>query len=160
MKHKGFTIVELVVVLVVIAILLAIGIVSYSYMRDDGMDTKIRSVVKTVGDAVRLYESQEGRLPDGQGHFTDPRSIDTLRPQYLQQNYRDGLKSKNANGHNQIFRWYKCASGGGFAVYASLNNPTDEDKQHLNEVRSKCGQNNSHVPIAGAKPIYNYAQLF
>lgn len=159
MKHKGFTIVELVIVLVVIAILSTIGIVSYSYMRDDGMDTKIRSIVKTVGDAIQLYESQQNTQPSGQGYFTNTNGIDALVPQFLQSGYRDGIKkTKHADYAHQVFRWYKCPSGG-FAIYASLNNPTDEDKQQLQSIKSKCNHDDVRVPVTG-KPAYNYAQAF
>ena len=63
MKQRGFTIVELVVVIVVIGILAAITIVSYRGVQQDGMDTKIRSIVKTAGDAISLKESKGGSRP-------------------------------------------------------------------------------------------------
>lgn len=157
---KAFTIVELMVVIVVIAILASIVIVSYNWMQDDAMDTKIRSVVKTAGDGLALSEGQTGSRVSGTGVFNIANGMDTLVPKYLKTGYRDGLKSKNATSANNIFRWYPCADGGGgFVIYASLNNPTSEDTAAFTKIRTACGNTATQAPTT-SDPQYNYAQLF
>lgn len=157
MKQRGFTIVELAIVIVVIGILAAITIVSYRGVQRDGMDTKIRSVVKTAGDAIALKESRDGIRPSI-GYFTT--GVDSLVPAYLKTGYRDGLTSENVNNNSRIFKLYSCSDGGGgFIIYASLNNPTSEDIANFTKLRTACGHGASQAPTSG-NLIYNYAQVF
>ena len=72
-KHSGFTIVELLIVIVVIAILAAITVVAFNGIqqraRDNGRITKIQSIAK----AIELYKVDNGRYPpilDGSGRET------------------------------------------------------------------------------------------
>ncbi len=160
MKHKGFTVVELLVVIVVVVILAAITIASYSFVRDDAMDTKIKSAVKTVGDAIQLHEAQNTTRITGQGYFSNANSVDTLKPNYLKPDYRDGLSSKNASSSVTVMRYYHCPNiTSGFIIYASLSNPSSSDIDTFNTLRSSCGHNASQAPTSG-DPIYNYAQVF
>lgn len=72
-KQKGFTIVELLIVIVVIGILASITIVAFNGIqaraRDNGRITKIKSIAK----AIELYKIDNGRYPpilDGPGRET------------------------------------------------------------------------------------------
>ena len=161
MKHKGFTIVELLVVIAVIGILASITIVSYISLKNDGMDSKIKSTVKTMGDAISLYQSKTNTLPV-QGLPVNAGGADTLVPAYLKQGYRDGLTSKNSQTNKDwIIRWHTCGDGsGGFAVYASLNNPSAEDISNFEKIRTACGHSTALVPSSGTPASYNYAQVF
>lgn len=161
MKHKGFTLVELLIVIVVIAILATIGIVSYSSVRGNAVDSKIKSIVKTVGDAIQLHESQNNGRITAQGHFHNAGGVDSLAPKYLKPDYRDGISSKNATNKNTIFRFFNCNNGGGgFVIYASLNNPSEDDIRHFNEIRSSCRNDNYAPSGPNDNPKYNYAQVF
>lgn len=53
---SGFTIVELLIVVIVIAILATITIVSYSNISTSAMDSKIKSLVASVGKSLMLEE--------------------------------------------------------------------------------------------------------
>ena len=161
MKHKGFTIVELIVVIVVIAILASITLVSYNFAKYDAMDARIRSTVRTAGDALALYESNnKGARVAGTGVFSATNGMDTLIPAYLRTGYRDGITSKNATAADSIFRWYPCNDGsGGFVIYASLNSPTSDDTTRFSTLRTACGHTATQAPTSG-NPTYNYAQVF
>ena len=161
MKHKGFTIVELIVVIAVIAILASIAIVSYSFVIGDSMDAKIKSTVKTAGDALTLYENKNGSRVTGQGQFDADNGMDTLvAASNLKTGYRDGITSSNSSDANKIFKWYDCAnSSGGFVIYASLNNPTADDIATFGKIRTSCGHTATQAPDTG-NPSYNYAQTF
>lgn len=162
-KHKGFTLVELLVVIVVIAILATIGIVSYSYVRGDANDAKIRSIVKTVGEAIQIRETRGDGVPS-QGFFNASGGVDDMASsgKYLKQGYRDGVKSSKSYSADRVFYWLKCGTGGDIVIYARLNNPTTQDKDHFRKVRGQCNHN-SIAELGSGSPDgndYSYAQRF
>lgn len=152
-KHKGFTLVELLVVIVVIAILATIAIVSYNYVRGDANDAKIRSVVKTVGEAIQIRETRENVTPS-EGKFNVANGVDSMTgTSYLKSGYRDGLRVQGVTNSADIFYYNKCGSNG-HVIYAKLNNPTSADTSHASSEKSRCGHTGT---IYNA---YNYAQRF
>jgi len=62
-KNRGFTIVELLIVIVVIAILAAISIVAYNGMQQRARDTQRLQDVKTIAKALELYYIENGVYP-------------------------------------------------------------------------------------------------
>lgn len=162
MKRTGFTIVELLVVIAVIGILASIATVSYLGSIDDANDAKIRSTVKTAGDAIQLNEMQQNARITGEGKFNVANGVDTLVPANLKYGYRNELKSKNAADSDSVLLFRNCGDGGGgFAIYASLNRPTAEDISNFNAIRTTCGHTSVQVPGPNPPtPLYNYAQIF
>ena len=63
-KQKGFTIVELLIVIVVIAILAAISIVAYTGVQENSRNTQRVANAKTVIDAANAYYAEKGEWPD------------------------------------------------------------------------------------------------
>lgn len=63
MFQKGFTIVELLVVIVVIAILAAIGIVSYNGITSRAKATQGAAIARQVADAIELWGTLQGSYP-------------------------------------------------------------------------------------------------
>lgn len=62
-KQKGFTIVELLIVIVVIAILATISVVAYSGIQDRAKYTKALSDLQSINKAISLYQAQNGNYP-------------------------------------------------------------------------------------------------
>jgi type II secretion system protein G len=62
-KQKGFTIVELLIVIVVIAILAAISIVAYNGIQQRARDTKRASDIGQVKKMLELYKADVGAYP-------------------------------------------------------------------------------------------------
>jgi prepilin-type N-terminal cleavage/methylation domain-containing protein len=60
----GFTIVELLVVVVVIAILAAIALVSYNGIQSRANDTAVRSDISNMAKKLQLYYTEYGTYPD------------------------------------------------------------------------------------------------
>lgn len=81
MKHKssrsGFTIIELIVTIVVIAILASITLVSYSYLQKRAADTATSANVKQYVEALDMYAFEHGRYPEGSSCLgTKPAGVD------------------------------------------------------------------------------------
>lgn len=74
-KQTGFTIVELLIVIVVIGILAAITIVSYNGIQNRTHDTAIKSDFSTFNKQVQLYYVDNQRYPAG----ADTEKIKPLR---------------------------------------------------------------------------------
>ena len=64
-KANAFTIVELLIVIVVIAILAAISIVAYTGIQNRANDTAVQSDLRNFAGKIREYEATEGRFPTG-----------------------------------------------------------------------------------------------
>ena len=62
-KTSGFTIVELLIVVVVISILAAITVVSYNGIQNRAKDAAALNVTKNVEKKVQLYKSLYGTYP-------------------------------------------------------------------------------------------------
>lgn len=62
-KQKGFTIVELLIVIIVVAILAALAIVSYNGIRDRAVNSQLLSSFDAVEKVIRLYHADKGEYP-------------------------------------------------------------------------------------------------
>lgn len=62
-KQKGFTIVELLIVIVIIAILAAIVIVAYNGVQERAQESSVRTDMTNIAKQVELYRVDEGRYP-------------------------------------------------------------------------------------------------
>lgn len=66
-KQKGFTLVELGIVIAVIAILTAVTVVGYRGMQQRAQDTTRENDIKLITKALDLYYIDKGVYPRGQG---------------------------------------------------------------------------------------------
>lgn len=64
-QQKGFTIVELLIVIVVIAILAAIAIVSYSGIQQRARDTERKSDLANLAKVISVYKVDNGSYAEG-----------------------------------------------------------------------------------------------
>ncbi len=62
-KEEGFTLVELMIVVVIIGILVAIGMVMFGDIGDDAAQTAHEANLRTIDGAVMLYRAGEGSYP-------------------------------------------------------------------------------------------------
>lgn len=66
-KYKGFTIVELLIVIVVIAILAAISVVAYTGIQNRAKNVAIQSDIRQVAKLVESHAAQHGSFPSTGG---------------------------------------------------------------------------------------------
>ncbi|MDO4781043.1 MAG: type IV pilin protein [Candidatus Saccharibacteria bacterium] len=65
MKQRGFTLVEVLVVIVVLAILLTIGAIGYQSWRRDAIRTSIETDLKSAAQAMEQYRTFNNTYPPG-----------------------------------------------------------------------------------------------
>ncbi len=64
-KPRGFTIVELLIVIVVIAILAAVSVAAYNGIQQRARDVQRVQDVKTIAKALEMYYADHGEYPPG-----------------------------------------------------------------------------------------------
>lgn len=62
--QRGFTLVELLVVVTIVTIFIGISMTSYSSIKADARDTARMSDIDQIGLALRLYATENGGYPD------------------------------------------------------------------------------------------------
>lgn len=63
LTRQGFTIVELLIVIVVIAVLAAISVVAYNGIQDRAENTKTITAATAYVKAIKMYEAKQGEVP-------------------------------------------------------------------------------------------------
>ena len=105
MNARGFTIVELLIVIVVIAILAAITVVAYNGIQDRANDAIIKSDITAFAKKIKMYEVENERYPHGNGssnaalqftEFSFQPSKSSYSPTSVNLYYCEGLKSGQA----------------------------------------------------------------
>jgi prepilin-type N-terminal cleavage/methylation domain-containing protein len=99
-KETGFTIVELLIVIVVIAILAAISIIAYNGIQDRAKTTNIKSDLNSLNKAIQLYYADNGLYPItgpstwmGYNSAINNSFIPGIAPKYIQNTPQVGLTS-------------------------------------------------------------------
>jgi general secretion pathway protein G len=76
-NKRGFTLLELLVSMTIIAVLTAIGIVSYSSVNKRSRDVKRKSDLEQVRSALEMYRADNGAYPNIGSGFLDAQGLDT-----------------------------------------------------------------------------------
>lgn len=63
LNKKGFTLVELVIVILILGILAAVAVPKFFSTSDIATDNGLRTSLGTVRDAIQLYQAERGTLP-------------------------------------------------------------------------------------------------
>lgn len=103
MKHsfinnRGFTIVELLIVVVVIGILGAITIVSYTGIQNRAHDTAVESDIANLVKIIHIYEVDNGQFPTAGSKLAQPNS--TL---FTGINFKPSKSSYNTSTDNLFY---------------------------------------------------------
>lgn len=82
---RGFTIVELIIVITVIGILASISVVAYRGSQDRAEYARAQTDLAHINDALIIYKAQKGAYPDADAYIDTSNSILTsaLVPGYL-----------------------------------------------------------------------------
>ena len=63
-KNQGFTLVELLIVIVIIAILTVVSLVAYNGLQNQAKTSAAKSTVDSVAKKAELYNTEEGKYPE------------------------------------------------------------------------------------------------
>jgi prepilin-type N-terminal cleavage/methylation domain-containing protein len=163
LKNTGFTIVELLIVIVVIAILAAISIVAYNGIQDRANDAAVRSGADRFIKALYQWNAETGQLPrggwssttaiagnncaDGQGGWTYSggytctvedvlRSANHLPAGFTLKLPKNSAYLTSAPDGRYTLMFYPCGSGGKFALFYHLRSPSSQDSADVSAVEA------------------------
>lgn len=109
-KNQGFTLVELLIVIVIIAILTVVSLVAYNGLQNQAKTSAVKSTVDSVAKKAELYNTEEGKYPDGISKLT---GADTNKSYYIAgTNVTDlGTASPTSGAKTTEVKYEKCGSG-------------------------------------------------
>jgi len=110
-KQTGFTIVELLIVVIVIAILAAITIVSYNGITKQANDSAVQSDLTSVSKQFMMYRTEKGDLPKGSTQLA------TLDIRLSKGAYDRGMYN-GTDWYNVVYCWPNTADPETFAIVA------------------------------------------
>jgi prepilin-type N-terminal cleavage/methylation domain-containing protein len=160
-SRRGFTIVELLIVIVVIAILAAITIVAYSGIQARARDATIRNAAAEVAKALQILAINQGQMPTmagsgttaavsngscsgGGGGFANSSAYactleDMLvSTKLIPAGFISSLPSNTYIVNHSSMMYYPCSSTSHLLLW-SLATPTTDDTANLNANMATCG---------------------
>lgn len=110
-QMKGFTVVELLIVIVVIAVLASITVVAFNGVQQRGRDAKRASDGKSIVKALEAYRATHGRFPTptpSRGGTSFEQSTDTPGTfmEYLQGEYMSTVPIDPINDSTRYYRYH------------------------------------------------------
>jgi type II secretion system protein G len=102
LHSRGFTIVELLIVIIVVGILASITVVSYNGSQARAEYARAQSDMKNIHDALIVYKAQNGSYPESDGGYDVP--ADTILKEELVPNYLDDASILTAKtGYTYVY---------------------------------------------------------
>lgn len=177
--RKGFTIIELIIVIVIIAILATITAVLYINAQQQARDLQVRDSADKVADALRLFVTQKGHFPaggtgstslayDANGECTTGSGEgavvtgdasctigDTLiKTGYLEEGFFNKLPANeeyDPSVANNLSILVKKVDATHMLVYFWVGSPETQDSAHLSQQMSLCGVGGTPAEVSTYK---------
>lgn len=125
---SGFTLVEILIVIVIVGILATIGFGSFQSSQLKARDSSRKSDLKQIGNALETYYNDHGQYPTGTGYINgcSAQAQCTWGEPFIDENgtvYMIKLPFDPQTNHS----YYYSSSGTSYQIYASLENELDRD---------------------------------
>lgn len=143
---SGFTLVELLVVIVIISILAAILMANFVGIRQRGRDAERKSNLRQVQAALELYRADSGTYPSTLyssgclGAFTGAGST----PVYMQKIPCDPMGTSSYNGGS--YYYFSPSGNATYFLIACLENGSDKDSNNLSAPPAGSGAPSTNCP--------------
>lgn len=132
MKNYGFTLIELMIVIVIMGILIMIGLTTFMTSQQRGRDSRRKGDIRQVATALEFYFSDKGRYPDSdasgkimgcyKGGLDDQAcvwGVDVVNDS------KTVYMAKLPSDPISTLKYYYSHSGNSFRLYARLENTQD-----------------------------------
>lgn len=110
-NKKGFTIVELLIVIVIIGILAALVIVAYNGIQNRSYDSAVRADLNNIAKKIKLYGIENGSYPQGNAQLA------TLGLKVNKSAYGNHMFN-GISYYNFVYCWPNAANPENFALVA------------------------------------------
>lgn len=165
MSHRpGFTMIELLIVIVILSVLFVIGLGSFTSSQIKSRDSKRKTDLQHIARALEVYYNDQGQYPVSSGNdglagqawggpFVDPDNSNTLYMNVLPEDPSD------------FAYFYESTDGSYFQLYAYLENANDgaltkdEDEEVMVYTLTDCvvGTCNYGIASTNADPETGHA---
>src|SRR3989344_1252314 len=131
-SHRGFTLIEIMVAISIVAILATIGIIAYTQAQKVGRDAKRKQDMRALQVALELYYQKNSGFPSfstGVLSFNDPNwpiLFGSTPQDYINQIPTDPLNGSSGGGKTYVYGYR--SDGSYYEMCINLENNNDKDK--------------------------------
>lgn len=134
-NQNGFTMIELLIVIVIMGILSAIGLGTFNSSQLKARDSKRKTDIRAISDALEVYYNDFGSYPlsDGTGGFVGcgiDANSETCGPGDLWQNETNGtvyMVQVPSDPSDGVYYYMSDGTGSYYRLYAHLENERDRE---------------------------------
>ncbi len=131
--HSGFTLIEMLIVMVIIGILSAIGLGAYQSAQTKGRDSRRKSDIRNISTALEVYYNDKRRFPDSSGGSIVACGGQACDPgAQMSDGSTVYMVQFPGDPSTNLYYYETDAEGTYFRLYARLENELDRQSAQIN----------------------------